>query len=103
MLIYNNSEFETLEKKQIELKKSLVEMTDHMATLSNKIDEVRADMNRRMDFFRSTLQSHICSGFAHNADNDQLSAMLVLVENGKASLTVSYNLYPIEKEDDNHA
>lgn len=93
----NTGEYEKLICEQHRLEKDIKALEDNHLRMANHIDEIRSVMDERYNFFRKTLQSHIDSRIAHNADTDLTEAMLELVREGKASLSVSYNLYPIEK------
>ena len=97
----NTGEYEKLICEQKRIEKDIKALEDNHLRMANHIDEIRSVMDERYNFFRKTLQNHIDSRIAHNASTDIIEAMLELVREGKASMTVSYNLYPVEKGEEN--
>jgi len=98
----SNGDYETLRNQQRKLEKDITALEDNSLKMCNKIDAIQEYMNEHMQYFRSTLQKHIDSRIAHNASIDMLDTMFDLVREGKASMTVSYNLYPVEKGEGNN-
>lgn len=93
-----NGDNETLRNQQRKLEKDITALEDNSLKMCNKIDAIQ----EQMKFFRSTLQKHIDSRIAHNSSIDMLDTMFDLVREGKASMTVSYSLYPVEKGEENN-
>lgn len=82
----NNSDYELLRSQQRKIEES--------------VDALRKDYEGHAAFIRAALSKHIESRYAHGIPDDLTDAMIDLVREGKASMTVSYNLYPVEKESD---
>jgi len=102
-MLMNNTEFTLLRNEQRHLDDRVSRLTERLLELQKNQNEMIETIDKRLQFIRGTIQSHIDSRVAHSADLDQFDSMLDMVQEGKASMTVSYSLYPIEKEEPDNA
>jgi len=83
------------------LEQRIVYLNERLKECENAIDQT----NKRIEFMRGALQKNIESQhqtFRDSADYE-FFAMLDLVRSGEAYMTVSYSIYPTEKDGENNA